>query len=61
MQAQFICLAHNLVVLMEQRMAIEHGLRNQKEIKRCEKREKIAEQRAQDSGNRLKYSDSYLG
>jgi hypothetical protein len=53
MQAQFICLAHNLMVLMEQRMATEHGLRNEKEIRRCAKREKIAEQRAQDGGRRF--------
>jgi len=38
------------MVLMEQRMATEHGLRNEKETKRCKKRDEIAEQTAQASG-----------
>lgn len=53
MQAQFICLAHNLMVLMEQRMAAEHGLRNEKETRRCQKRETSAVQRAQSFGRQF--------
>lgn len=38
MQAQFICLAHNLMVLQEHRLSREEGLTNTSEIKRKAKR-----------------------
>lgn len=33
-QAQFLCLAHNLMVLLEAELEREHGIRNEAEIKR---------------------------
>ena len=38
MQAQFLCLAHNLMVLMEQTLSSDHKVCNQKEIARSRKR-----------------------
>jgi hypothetical protein len=34
MQAQFLCLAHNLLVIYEQYLETSHGIRNEAEIKR---------------------------
>ena len=42
MQAQFLCLAHNLMVLMEQTLSSDHKVRNQKETARSKKRTKEA-------------------
>ena len=38
MQAQFLCLAHNLMVLMEQTLNSDHNVRNDKETVRSKKR-----------------------
>ena len=38
MQAQFLCLAHNLRVLMEQTLSSDHNVRNGKETARSKKR-----------------------
>jgi len=46
MQAQFICLAHNLMVRMEQELSSKEGLQNKKEIKRCEQRNQVAQENA---------------
>lgn len=34
MQAIFICLAHNLMILLEHRLQTDHGINNQAEINR---------------------------
>ena len=39
-QAQFICIAHNLMILMEDRLEIEHRIINEHELARKEKRAK---------------------
>jgi len=39
MQAQFLCLAHNLMVLLECDITGKHGIINHQEIRRCEKRD----------------------
>ncbi len=38
-QAHFVCMAHNLTLLLEQRLDSEHGIRNEAEIQRKQKRE----------------------
>jgi len=38
-QAHFVCMAHNLTLLLEQRLESEHGIRNEAEIQRKQKRE----------------------
>lgn len=38
MQAIFICLAHNLMILLEHRLETDHGINNQAEINRREQR-----------------------
>jgi hypothetical protein len=58
MQAHFICLAHNLMVLLDQRMGKEHGLHNEKETLRCAKREQNAVQRA--AKNSRQFAPLYL-
>jgi hypothetical protein len=40
MQAQFLCLAHSLMVLLESDISDKHDVINHKEISRCEKRDK---------------------
>jgi len=50
MQAQFLCLAHNLMVLMEQALSSEHKVRNDKETTRSKKRIESAIATAQEHG-----------
>jgi hypothetical protein len=55
MQAQFICLAHNLMVLMDNEVGSKQGVKNQKEVRRCQKRGEAAQQAAKDQGRELAY------
>ena len=50
MQAQFLCLAHNLMVLMEQAVRSEHTVGNDKETKRSKKRIESAIAAAKEHG-----------
>ena len=50
MQAQFLCLAHNLMVLMEQTLSSDHKVRNQKETVRSKKRTEAAVATAKGHG-----------
>ena len=58
MQAQFICLAHNLMVLMDQNLSSDQEIKNQKEIHRCQQRGEKAQQSAKEQGREL--SSLYL-
>lgn len=53
MQAQFICLAHNLMVLMDQNLSAEQQIKNQKEIQRSQQRAEIAQRSENDQGREL--------
>ena len=50
MQAQFLCLAHNLMVLMEQTLSSDHDMRNRKETDRSRKRLEVAIATAKEQG-----------
>ena len=50
MQAQFLCLAHNLMVLIEQTFSSDHKVCNQKETQRSKKRTKAAVATAKEQG-----------
>ena len=50
MQAQFLCLAHNLMVLMEQTLSSDHNVHNTKETARSKKRNQAAIARAKEQG-----------
>jgi hypothetical protein len=53
MQAQFICLAHNLMVLMDQDLSSKQQIKNQKEIDRCLQPGDVAQQSAKEQGGGL--------
>lgn len=50
MQAQFLCLAHNLMVLMEQTLSSDHDVCNTKETARSKKRTEAAIATAKEQG-----------
>ena len=50
MQAQFLCLAHNLMVLIEQTFSSDHKVCNQKETQRSKKRTESAVAAAKEQG-----------
>ena len=50
MQAQFICLTHNLMVLIEQLLSSIHGIKDIKEVIRSKHRSQVAEQNAKAHG-----------
>lgn len=50
MQAHFIAMAHNLCVLLEEHLIEEHQLEDEKETKRCEKRNQQARELCQSNG-----------
>ena len=50
MQAQFLCLAHNLMVLMEQTLSSDHNVHNTKETARSRKRTQAAVATAKEQG-----------
>ena len=50
MQAQFLCLAHNLMVLLESQLSNGLGVDNKKETKRCLKRITESRQRCRNNG-----------
>ena len=53
MQAQFLCLAHNLMVLMEQTLSSNHDVCNTRETDRCKKRAIKSIVTAQRQGRRF--------
>ena len=53
MQAQFLCLAHNLMVLEEERLRKDHAITNVAEDRRREKRLKAAEALSAKAGRKL--------
>jgi len=50
MQAQFLCLTHNLILRLESEIEQHNGIENQKETSRCEKRNLLARRQCKQSG-----------
>jgi Transposase DDE domain len=49
-QAHFMCLAHNLTLLLEHRLELDHGIRQEAELRRKQKRQEVLVQSSQEWG-----------
>ncbi len=56
MQANFVCLAYNLITLMEHQLGEQENIVNEPEIKRREKRLKELEGQLQKQGEQIPYA-----